>query len=233
MKFMSILVIFAMLFGGTGISVAAAQSSSPGDMLYPVKIAVEELQIELCNCVQNQFKFAMMFTQRRYEEIHAILVEDLVPPNKLMLQYQNQVKYMLQLALKLEKPEEGLQQVANMLQTHQFQMEQLQNHENIEPIQYQMQFMLQYYQELVEEGQHDPNALQHALKFEYKYQLGESMEPIQNQEAFQFQFQQGPNGPNYPVEETITPPVETEVPPVETEEPVLPDPIQNKGKGGN
>ncbi len=233
LKIMSLLIMFSMLFGGTGISVAAAQSSTPGDMLYPVKLISEEVQIKLCDCIQSQLKMAVMFTQRRFEEIHAILAENELPTNQAMLQYQNQLKYSLQLALKLNQPEEGLELIQSMLQTQTFQMQQLKYSEIMEPFQFQIAYMLKYYQELVEIGMEEPQQLQQQLRFEYQYKLGESIEPIQNMESYKFQNQAGPQGP--PVVETVEPiPTETEEPvPTETEEPVVPDNQLGKGKGGN
>lgn len=217
--------MFAMLFGGTGISVAAAQASYPGELLYPVKLISEEIQIKLCEGHQSQLKLALMFTQRRFEEIHAILAENELPTNQAMLQYQNQLRYSLQLALKLNQPEEGMESIQNMLQTHLFQMQQLKQTELMEPFQFEMAYMLQYYQELIETGLETPQLLQQQLKFEYQYQFKENMTPLQNMEAVQQQFQAGPQGPEQPEE--------TQQPPVETPEPIVPDNTLNKGKGGN
>ncbi|MAT42330.1 MAG: hypothetical protein CL609_08320 [Anaerolineaceae bacterium] len=232
MKLMSVLVMLSMLFGGTGISVAAAQSSTPGELLFPVKLISEEIQIKLCDCVENQLKMVLMFTQHRFEEIHAVLAENELPTNKAMLQYQNQLKYSLQLALKLNQPEEGLDLIQNMLQTQAFQMQQLKQNEVLEPFQFQIAYMLQYYQEMVETGKQDPQQLQQQLRFEYQYQMGEKIEPIQNMESFQFQNHAGPQGPQ--VVETEEPgPIETEEPESgEITEPTVPDNQLGKGKGG-
>ena len=42
-----LVLVLAVMFGGAGVTAAAAQSSLPNEALYPVKLLVEEVQLSL------------------------------------------------------------------------------------------------------------------------------------------------------------------------------------------
>ena len=63
-----LLLAFVVLTTGT-VSVYAAQSSLPGDMLYPVKVGVEKLQIAVTVNPENKAYLHLKLAQRRIDEL--------------------------------------------------------------------------------------------------------------------------------------------------------------------
>ena len=199
MKLAGIITIIALLLGGTGASVAAAQSSLPGDLLYPVKILSEDIRADLTTNEENQFNLAMKFTQRRFDEIHTILEEDGTPSEEMMATYQNQIKHNLELALELDEPEEAIEEFQGMLQTQNQIMMQTNHGENIEPYQFQMQSMMQYHLEIIEEGIQNLQMMKKQLQ--HQYQFGDSIEPFQNKQQSQNEDGLGDQNKNNDAEE--------------------------------
>ncbi|HEX9618169.1 MAG TPA: DUF5667 domain-containing protein, partial [Anaerolineales bacterium] len=70
-----ILVIAAILFGGASITGVAAQSSIPGDALYPVKTSIEQTRLTLAQDAGNRALMKMDFAEQRLEEIAALIAE--------------------------------------------------------------------------------------------------------------------------------------------------------------
>ncbi|MAT43879.1 MAG: hypothetical protein CL609_16210 [Anaerolineaceae bacterium] len=200
MKLAGIVTIIALLLGGTGASVAAAQASMPGDLLYPVKILSEDIRLDLTANEENQFNLAMKFTQRRFDEIQTILEEEGTPSEEMMATYQNQIKHNLELALELDEPEEAIEEFQGMLQNQNQIMTQLKNGEEVEPYQFQMQSMMQYHLEIIEKGVQNLQMLQEQLQ--HQYQFGETIEPIQNQQQFQNEEGLGDQNKNNGQDET-------------------------------
>lgn len=65
----TILLIIAILFGGSGVSVVAAQSAQPQDILYPVKLTTEDLGYNLKSGPTAIIDYCLELTNRRVEEI--------------------------------------------------------------------------------------------------------------------------------------------------------------------
>ena len=70
-----IVVIAALLFGGIGITVAAAQASIPGDALYPVKSSLEQTRLSLAQDAGDRAQMRMGFAEQRLKEIAALVEE--------------------------------------------------------------------------------------------------------------------------------------------------------------
>jgi uncharacterized membrane protein YgcG len=70
-----ILLVAVLVFGGAGITAAAAQSAIPGDALYTVKTSIEQTRLSLAQDAGDRAQMKMAFAQRRLEEI-AVLVEE-------------------------------------------------------------------------------------------------------------------------------------------------------------
>ena len=63
------LMVLGLLFGGSGVSVVAAQSANPQDLLYPVKIKSEDLVYSLKPGPLAVFEYCLQLTDRRVSEI--------------------------------------------------------------------------------------------------------------------------------------------------------------------
>lgn len=70
-----LLVVAALLFGGIGITGVAAQSSLPGDTLYPVKTGFEETRLTLTHDAKSRAELQLNFAEQRLEEIGKLVNE--------------------------------------------------------------------------------------------------------------------------------------------------------------
>jgi len=66
------LIIFCLIFGGGFLSVLAAKNSLPGDLLYPIKIAVENARIKVSSS-KSQINLQAEFVGNRAEELSQII----------------------------------------------------------------------------------------------------------------------------------------------------------------
>jgi hypothetical protein len=72
---MAVMAILLVLFGGAGVTAYAAQSSLPGDALYPVKTGLELTQAGMARDAARQAQLYLNFAERRLDEI-ALLIAD-------------------------------------------------------------------------------------------------------------------------------------------------------------
>lgn len=104
----TLLLIFGMVLGGGGVTVAAAQSSLPDQVLYPVKIWSENVRVDLVADPETQFDLALQFAGRRAEEIYRMAEAGKVAPEDVTNQMQDQLEFALQVAAN-QPPETGVQ----------------------------------------------------------------------------------------------------------------------------
>ena len=71
----TLLVIFSLLFGGTGATVVAAQSSLPNQLLYGVKLASEDVRTGLTRNNQNRLDLVTNFADVRLDEILQLVAQ--------------------------------------------------------------------------------------------------------------------------------------------------------------
>ena len=69
------IAVFVLVFGGASATAYAAQSSLPGDALYPVKTGLEQTQVRLSSDAADQAELQLEFAQRRLQEIAALIDE--------------------------------------------------------------------------------------------------------------------------------------------------------------
>lgn len=70
------LSVFALIFGGWVATVNASFDAVPGDVLYPVKLATERMQITLATSGQQRARLHTEFAGRRLDELNAITSSD-------------------------------------------------------------------------------------------------------------------------------------------------------------
>ena len=109
----TLILVFGVLFGGSGITLAAAQSSLPDQPLYGLKLWTEQVQYSLAGeDVESQMQLSMQFANRRMEEISAMLtngnVSDQAALTRLQYRYQAQIENSMRLAAGLPGEEEVL-----------------------------------------------------------------------------------------------------------------------------
>lgn len=71
-----VLMVVAVLFGGSFASVRAAERSLPGDALYTLKLVTEQTRIALTGSKQEKVKLKIAFTKRRVEDLRTILSDE-------------------------------------------------------------------------------------------------------------------------------------------------------------
>lgn len=125
----SILLIVAVLFGGSSATLAAAQTSLPDQPLYAIKLWGEEMQLSLTNQEQARLELSLQYVERRMAEIQNMLNAGNPLDDAAVLRLQNQIENTLRLCL--QQSSEGqqikaLQQVQTRLMTHLQTLSQLQ-----------------------------------------------------------------------------------------------------------
>jgi hypothetical protein len=98
-------VVVSMLFGGAGATVYAAQDSLPTDTLYPVKTLSEDMMLVLVNDPQSRLDLVLGYTNRRVEEILAVMAAGDTIPDEVIDRLQSELDMTLEIAAELEDPE--------------------------------------------------------------------------------------------------------------------------------
>lgn len=155
----SLLVAATMLVGG-GATVVAAQDSLPGQGLYPIKLASEDLRLNLTQREEARVNLHLEIATRRAEELGSLLGEGTLPSEALVEGLQAQLNTSLELAAGLEgtRLEQALVRARAEL-NHQAQVLQQAGQyasPEAEAVRLQVQEMVQERIRLVESGIEDP-----------------------------------------------------------------------------
>ena len=70
--FVTFILVLAVLFSGTGLTAYAAQESLPGEVLYPVKTAVEDVRLGLTTDPSAEYALLDQYLTTRFEELDAL-----------------------------------------------------------------------------------------------------------------------------------------------------------------
>lgn len=70
-----IVATLAILFGGAGLTNAAAQSAIPGDALYPVKTTIERTRLSFSQDAGDRAALKMVFAEKRLDEVAKLINE--------------------------------------------------------------------------------------------------------------------------------------------------------------
>lgn len=86
----TLIVVLAILFGGTAGTAYAAQSSLPGEALYPVKTLIEDVRLDLTKDPEQQYALLDQFLTTRFAEMDEMKAQGLPlntqVANRLLLQ---------------------------------------------------------------------------------------------------------------------------------------------------
>ena len=146
--FASIVIAVTLLLGGSGATVAAAQSSLPGDILYDLKLLSENTASQFVTDPEAQFDLSLDLLDRRAEEIQTLLLDGQVPAEETITRYQDQIEQAIILALNLSEDQvaQAFAQIQTRLQTQEQTMAQIRVNASPEALQYMLQT-----QEMVQE----------------------------------------------------------------------------------
>jgi hypothetical protein len=96
-----IMLIVTLMVGGAGATTVAAQSSLPGDGLYPIKLLVEDARAALTADPQAQIDLHLELAQTRTQEMQQLIAQQRAIPADTPVQLQTQLQAALQAAAKL------------------------------------------------------------------------------------------------------------------------------------
>jgi hypothetical protein len=176
---LSVALALALLFGGSGATVYAAQDALPNQPLYAVKTWTEDARLSLASNPEAEINQLMQMTQQRTQEMAALVDQGQVPPESLELRLQQHIRQALQTASKLNDTDMQvvLQRIQTRLQTQEQAMALLQNRAaaNATPILERTRAMLQERLRLCDEGQADPQGFRNAIQSNYR--IGQTQIP--------------------------------------------------------
>lgn len=110
------LTITALIFGGGGVTVAAAQASLPDQPLYGVKLWSEDIRADFTSDPLQQTQLSLKFLDERFEEINSLLNEGLPISETVNAEFQNRIEETIRLASNL--PEDQAVQKMLEIKTH-------------------------------------------------------------------------------------------------------------------
>jgi len=94
---LAIIIILGIMVTGGG-TVYAAQDSLPNEPLYPIKILSEDVRVELARSQQAELDLLLEFSQRRGEEIVALVSLHITPSENVHTRFELQIQQALQIA---------------------------------------------------------------------------------------------------------------------------------------
>lgn len=189
MKISIILVILSLLFGGAGVTAVAAQTSLPGELVYPVKLLIEDIQIELTNNAEDSVNFALKFANRRFVEIQQLLEDGLMPPDPVVVRWQNHLLTAAQKALESDDELVLLDEIKEALLQQSQTMNQLKLGAATEPWMNQFKYQIANQIGMIEAGITSPDLLEKELKWMFAFQTQIKAAGLKNQWQYMFQYQ--------------------------------------------
>jgi hypothetical protein len=174
---MSFLVAFILVFGGAGATAITAQDSSPNELLYPVKLMTEEVQLSLARDAKSQIDLLLQLNDRRSSEIAGLVESNLPVTDKLIQRLKVQINDALKLAADLDDEEEGTEEALVKIRENLRKQDSIMSRtranapEEIDPLLAQWQHTLRNQLRLVDEGLEDPLTYQQRFRFRSNQEL--------------------------------------------------------------
>jgi hypothetical protein len=97
-----IMLIVSVMIGGAGATTVAAQSSLPGDGLYPIKLMVEDARVALTADPQAQIDLRLELAQVRTQEMQQLVAQQRAVPDDAAAQVQTQLQAALNIAAQFD-----------------------------------------------------------------------------------------------------------------------------------
>jgi hypothetical protein len=147
-----LVLVLAVIFGGAGVTAAAAQSSLPNEALYPVKLLVEEVQLSLASTPDAQIDMQLEQAQQRVREMAQLTDRGAAIPAEVSARLQTRLQAALQIAAQLDDQHlpAALDRIQLRTQDQLREMERLQLHDPVQA--------LTQVREMAQLGQSDPQA---------------------------------------------------------------------------
>jgi hypothetical protein len=174
MKFATIVLVIALVFGGTVSAVKAAESSLPGQLMYQVKLMVENVS-EMVADPANKVQQSMSHVENRLQEILRLREQNRAVPESAYQRLENQLQLTFSLMLGLTDEEliPGLVEIQTRLMLQEGLLQQWQSQGSEDAVLERLRTMLQARLQLVSEGIKDQE--QFKLQVRDRDRLRESM----------------------------------------------------------
>jgi hypothetical protein len=190
----SAFLAIVLALGGSGVTLAAAQSSNSDDFLYPLKLFSEDVRLELINGTPEAIRLELEYLIRRTMELQEIIGENKIPSTGLINRLQEQINTILQQATRLDKEDslQLMQQVRDQIQIQEQLFQQLQS-EVDDPTMLQIRTMLQDRIRLLDLATGNSQMTQEQLQQKLQEQMqleNQLQEQIKEQEQLRNQTQQ-------------------------------------------
>jgi hypothetical protein len=121
-------LIFSMIFGSAGGGAALAANSLPGSPLYPAKLAMEQMRMDMARDPADQAALNLTLAQVRTQEMERVALAGSVPDDATLTRLQTHLNQALHLAAQL--PDDAmlglLTQVRQMTQTQEQALQEAQ-----------------------------------------------------------------------------------------------------------
>lgn len=156
----TLILMVSLLFGGAGVTVAAAQGSAPDQPLYEIKLASEDARLQLTTREQTRLDLAMAFAERRIDEIDGLMRAGKTIPEWLVARWEQQVEFALRQAAEAGN-ESVTMELARLRERLRNQLQRVEQWRLTTPAPEEAQLLrvqsrLQTHLRLVEEGISDP-----------------------------------------------------------------------------
>ena len=204
---LSLIVIAGLLFGG-GATVNAAQDDLPGQPLYAVKTASEDVSVQFTNNPETKVARLMELAQIRIQEMAQLVEAGKTPPDQVRDRLERHLRDTLQTCASMDDAtlDRTLLQLRDQLRQHDRDMEQLQIHAtpDAQPLLERTREMLQLRLQVVDDGLLDHEQFRYTVRNEFRDGQEDGQTPPapngeQNNEQNQEQNGQPtsePGGPN-------------------------------------
>ena len=160
---LALVLVLSLVFGGGGVTVAAAQSSLPDQPLYGLKLWSEDARLSFTNQPESGWQVALQFAERRVAEMRAMIEAGKQPDEALQTRYEAQLEKAFRLAQNLPD-EQALQALEQIRQRLRLQEEQLSHLPANQSVLVQTRSMIQQRLQWVENGLQDPQLFRQRLQ---------------------------------------------------------------------
>ncbi len=100
----AVILACVLIFGGSSVTVFAAQESLPGEALYGVKILSEDVLLSLAPSSKTKLELTLDYSDRRIEEISSLQSAGHPIPEQVVERFQKELDQTLTLAAGLNDP---------------------------------------------------------------------------------------------------------------------------------
>jgi len=151
-------LLLVVLLGSTTVTALAAQSSLPGNFLYPLKAGLEDAQLAFTRDAADQFNLLQTFTARRFSEMDALLAANQALPSMLDERLEAHFQYMVLIAATMDDPTlaQSLNGLQEMLQVRE-QLMTANEGQPSDPIYTRIRERVQEMNQLAAAGMADPD----------------------------------------------------------------------------